>query len=318
MPDSDDSSSSSSSSNSDSEADRLHSRQSRSHRTSTPYSSASSAMNSRPSQKVADVPKLDDGENPTFEEWEDAINDKLEVNADHFFRENDYLTEKAKVTCVKGTLTGEAKGHLHALMIINRASKIDTTALQIIKFMRDIYENPNARIEARDAFRKLTLSKLADFATFRADFIKYAYRGGIRQEDWKEEFHDKMPKRVQTLMAQQRSSNSVDYQDYAVQAQNTVRELNREQEHIRATRETRKKELPERTRKVTWEKTTSTALPPTNTDGPRCFKCGKFGHIKAECTIVNAMETDREFDYDGEYDDQIAEDNNSDSENFAR
>ena len=58
------------------------------------------------STKIPDPPILTDGKDPSFESWKLQMQDKLEVNVDH------YPTRRAKMAYVFGRTGGDAQAHL--------------------------------------------------------------------------------------------------------------------------------------------------------------------------------------------------------------
>ena len=57
-------------------------------------------------ERTPTIDNLDDGSDPTFQQWQASIQDRLEINADH------YRSERARMALVWGHTTGLAKGYL--------------------------------------------------------------------------------------------------------------------------------------------------------------------------------------------------------------
>ena len=87
------------------------------------------------SAKVADPPLLTDGADPTFDNWKLQLQDKLEVNADHF------PTTRAKMAYVFGRTGGDAQTHLRPQYAQDLVEPF-LSKEEIINYLSSIYKDP--------------------------------------------------------------------------------------------------------------------------------------------------------------------------------
>src|SRR6266705_2691872 len=96
------------------------------------------------SAKVAEPPLLTDGTEPTFDNWKLQLQDKPEVNADHF------PTPRARMAYVFGRTGGDAQTHLRPRYAEESADPF-TSEEEMIDHLSSIYEDPfkvqNARLD---------------------------------------------------------------------------------------------------------------------------------------------------------------------------
>ena len=87
------------------------------------------------SAKIADPPLLTDGVEPTFANWKLQIQDKLEVNTDHF------PTTRAKMAYVFGRTGGDAQTHLRPRYAEESVNPFPSEE-EMISHLSSIYEDP--------------------------------------------------------------------------------------------------------------------------------------------------------------------------------
>lgn len=93
------------------------------------------ALVSSRSAKVADPPLLIDGTDPTFDNWKLQLQDKLEVNVDHF------PNTRAQMAYVFGRTGGDAQTHLRPRYAQDSADLFLSEG-EIIDYLSSIYKDP--------------------------------------------------------------------------------------------------------------------------------------------------------------------------------
>ncbi|SLM33825.1 Retrotransposon gag domain [Lasallia pustulata] len=136
----------------------------------TPLSSAS--LTTKRSAKFLDPPvftgEITDGKDmsPKFEPWVLHVHDKLQMNQDHF------KMNAAKTAYVFTCLSGDAMDHINSY----RAGDPNyfKTSDSVLNALREIYNNPNRRENARISFRELRQDTKTPFPQFFSEFIRLA------------------------------------------------------------------------------------------------------------------------------------------------
>jgi len=141
------------------------------------------------SKKLADPLPLTDGIEPAFASWKLQIQDKLEVNADHF------LTERSRMAYVFNRTGGNAQAHL-------QPKYEDTTnpflsATEMITFLTSIYEDLYKVQNARLDYRSLTMRVSENFTTFQTRFLHLAGQAQIPIVDQMPDLYEKLTDNLQ-------------------------------------------------------------------------------------------------------------------------
>ncbi len=125
----------------------------------TPSFSTSSNFIKR-SQKLPDPPLLTDKTEPTWDDWQGKIRDKLEINADHF--DNDrailaYIHFRIAGDAAKTTLARRQHGSLNPY----------TTADDLLDELAQLYDDPDKEANFRREYYNLTqgIKKFNEFYT---------------------------------------------------------------------------------------------------------------------------------------------------------
>lgn len=258
--------------------------------------------NGRRSAKLPDPDKLDDGRNPTFKTWNQAIEDKLAVNADHF------ASEMAKRAYVCSRTTGAARLHLQPRLVNNASSPL-ITAQDVIDFLESIYRDPNELEYSKAEYRTLKwdypTTKFHDFLT---KFRHLAGEAEIPASEWKYDLRDKIPDSIR-LQARATYNNS-DFEGYVADLEDITRELTIHYRHRQQNRQPRKTDKTTPAPSIP----STTAPPITNISTPSkrthslnrtpwpshklsdeershlrvnngCFRCRQGGHIARDCPL---------------------------------
>ncbi|KAL9615648.1 MAG: hypothetical protein Q9160_009356 [Pyrenula sp. 1 TL-2023] len=158
-------------------------------------------VESKRSAKFPDPEKLSDGKKPVFREWH------------------------TKLAYIKTRVEGEAASYLYPYMEARDREGQGVTTTSVLRFLKDIYEDPNKRSNARDALRKLKMKYLQDFNTFQAEFTRLANEANLQQADWKEELHERLYDSLQVQMALYAYEEDLDFYGYCRKASSMARSL---------------------------------------------------------------------------------------------
>ncbi|KAI9036251.1 uncharacterized protein KD926_002160 [Aspergillus affinis] len=93
------------------------------------------------STKIPDPPMLNNGEDPSFENWQLAIHQKMTANADH------YPTAELRIAYVTSRCEGDARRHIYPRLKIQDYRDFG----EILSHLKRIFVDPN---KARNARRK--------------------------------------------------------------------------------------------------------------------------------------------------------------------
>jgi len=143
------------------------------------------ALASSRSAKVADPPLLTDGTDPTFDNWKLQLQDKLEVNADHF------PTTRAKMAYVFGRTGGDTQTHLRPQYTQDSADPF-LSGKKIIVHLSSIYKDPFKVQNARLDYKSLNIKTTETFSAFQTRFLHLAGQARIPQEDLIPDLFDKL------------------------------------------------------------------------------------------------------------------------------
>jgi len=136
------------------------------------------------SKKLADPLPLTDGIEPAFANWKLQIQDKLEVNADHF------LTERSRMAYVFGRTGGDAQKHLSPKY--EDATTPFLSATEMITFLANVYEDPYKVQNARLDYRSLMMRVSENFTAFQTRFLHLAGQAQIPMTDQMPDLYEKL------------------------------------------------------------------------------------------------------------------------------
>jgi hypothetical protein len=66
------------------------------------------------------------------------------------------------------------------------------TSKEVLKFLENVFKNPDRRIKAQQELKGLKMPYLGDFNDFQSNFIRLANISRMPQDQWKEELHNKL------------------------------------------------------------------------------------------------------------------------------
>src|SRR5579871_1005151 len=146
------------------------------------------------SKSIPDPPALEDGVEPTFDNWKILITGKLRVNADHF------ADEAARMTYVFDRTKGDAQKHLNPRYRPDSVKPF-YTADEMIQHLSDIYEDPFRVQNACREYRRLTMKSTETFSEFYTRFLHLAGEGQIPDKDLRPDLYEKITLELQRAIA---------------------------------------------------------------------------------------------------------------------
>ena len=138
-------------------------------REGTPKSNASDNIKKR-SAKFPDPPILDDSIKPTFRVWNNQMKSKLRINDDWFDCPDPKKVEHAKVAYIKTRVDGKAAEHLYPWLEAQSGREIYVE--EVIQCLKNVFENPDRRLKAREQLKKLKMPYFGDFNAFQSEFLR--------------------------------------------------------------------------------------------------------------------------------------------------
>ncbi|KAJ5290753.1 hypothetical protein N7478_000004 [Penicillium angulare] len=151
---------------------------------------ASSEPGSWHTKKVADPAMLSDGKEVRFEDWEDGILDKLELNADH------YPTERHRMAYLRGRCEGKALQHINPRMNRTSATAYQNVR-QVLDHLRGVFLDPNRAQLAASEYEILRMAPADDFKDFLALFSRLAEEARRPEEVRRRDLYSKLPTKIQ-------------------------------------------------------------------------------------------------------------------------
>jgi hypothetical protein len=270
-------------------------------RQSTPSNNTSDAIASgKRSTKLPDPPKfsgkLESG--TTFEDWLVQVKNKLRGNQDH------YTTEDIRVIYVAGLLQGDALALVTPRLDPDHACYYGTVK-ELYRHLSELYADPNRAKNARADFKKLYMKKDQAFQEFYAQFLRLTADGNIPKQDLKEELNDKLSWKLQEAVTVYYNDTSINVTRFAQYCITIDQQSRGRAEKIEKAN--RKGNQSKRGQSGTEEPTTkgrATSADKDKASGssttttldrplPKCYNCGKFGHLARSCYAPKKLEPEQ-------------------------
>jgi hypothetical protein len=296
------------------------------------------------------ISPLSDGENPTFKQWRASVQDRLEVNADH------YPTKRSRKALVWGSTSGLAKEYLEPQYLSETEWFQD--AFEMIELLATYFLSGNETETFRNAFHDLRQGvpdAKETFPQFKARFQSTAIQGNVARSEWFYYMWNKISPSLRSATAAVKLTWNGDYSTMVrhLTALDMERRRNLELNPLFGTKKTAS--TPTAARKPTvsgsatlpslnsgarqatpfqrsgtparqatpFRHTTPSTTKPqpttTSSDSIKCYSCGKFGHVKANCpdnAQVQLLAREDDGDADGGDEGHAEEFPEDDSEEF--
>jgi hypothetical protein len=258
------------------------------------------------SAKIPDPPIFyneEDRDTEDFEQWYRDVENKLEVNDDHF------RNDRAVQAYIESRLGGKAKRELAPYLRSTHPAPVNTSAKLLAHLWRQYYD-PTMEQKAFDDYDNLKLEPGDDFLAFKNDFVRLAGETGRPRSTWKHEFNRKLYSSFQRSMVPSFANPAVTFDQFVIEAQQIAVINKRESERQAANRRnqnnaTRGKRAGTRVTGTPTRKQGVATTKPLSADDVRqlyeegrCFTCRDKGHLANDCPRKERSDKPREFDRD--------------------
>jgi hypothetical protein len=145
--------------------------------------------NSTSIQKLSELPKLDDGTEPTWISWK--LQAKAKLRHSYLFPD-----ELAKLEFLYSRTTGMANRYLTPRMEADSW----TSAAEIMQFLDQVFGNRNKVAEAREQYNALTMERFSSFQEFWHEFLHLSGTAQIHESHLLTDLQNKLSPRLQVLI----------------------------------------------------------------------------------------------------------------------
>lgn len=167
---------------------------------------SSSRHGVRLSKAVRDPQQLDDGIEVEFENWSNAVLDKLDINSDH------YPSERAQMYFVYTSTKGLAESILRPRYGRNSSVSFNNAA-EMVSYLSDFFHNPDECRIARESYRILEMTGSQTFFEFKTQFLQLAGKAGISPSEWLPDLKDKITDTL-SISTEVRTIDVTDFNEY--------------------------------------------------------------------------------------------------------
>ncbi|KAK4183284.1 hypothetical protein QBC35DRAFT_348280, partial [Podospora australis] len=160
--------------------------------------------------KAPDVPVFHNEKSKdtvSFSSWFRQLNNKLQVNADHF--QNDFH----KMVYVESRLGGAAMRTIEPYLDDHHPNKVSTTE-ELLNLLEAEYRDPTLYQKSVSAFNQLVMGDNENFDHFKNRFVRLAGEARRVKADWKNELHMRLNQGLATHMGHYVFNNTVDFEEY--------------------------------------------------------------------------------------------------------
>ncbi|KAJ5118154.1 uncharacterized protein N7515_010377 [Penicillium bovifimosum] len=175
--------------------------------TNTPDTHTSSSAGIQRSAKLPNATIMDDGESVKFVPWRREIENKLLLNADH------YPTEKHRMAYVANRCAGKAQAQLQPRLEPDAKDQY-RTAEEMLDHLQLVFRDPQQRRIALREYGELKMKANENFNMFYAEFSRLALESKRDEELQKDDLFEKIPYRLQMLVAGDVYKEEVSMQDF--------------------------------------------------------------------------------------------------------
>ncbi|KAI9035592.1 uncharacterized protein KD926_003221 [Aspergillus affinis] len=156
------------------------------------------------STKIPDPPMLSNGEDPTFENWQLAIYQKMTANADH------YPTTELRIAYVTSRCERDARQHISPRLLTQNYRDFG----EILSHLKSIFVDPNKARNARRKFNSIKMAAFKDYYTFASEFQNLAVERQIDRDTWKESFFFALPDEIQRMVVYVFNDDNRTFEDF--------------------------------------------------------------------------------------------------------
>ncbi|KAK0703329.1 hypothetical protein B0T26DRAFT_609019, partial [Lasiosphaeria miniovina] len=164
----------------------------------------------RRSAKISDPPLFynnKDKDTITFNTWIRQVENKLDVNHDHY--END----RARQSYIEFRLAGKASYQLEPYLEEAHPNQIKTSA-SLIAWLKNEFRNVNRAEEAIEEFEALRMKPGDEYHSFRNEFVRLAGECRKTRSEWKKEFKRRLLPIFQDKLIREYIDDTVDFELY--------------------------------------------------------------------------------------------------------
>ncbi|KAJ5145488.1 uncharacterized protein N7515_000052 [Penicillium bovifimosum] len=150
---------------------------------------------------------MDDGVSVKFTAWRREIESKLLLNEDY------YPTERHRMAYVMNRCAGKAQAQLQPRLEPDAKNRYQT-AKEMLEHLQLVFKDPQQRRIAQREYGELKMKANDDFNMFSAEFSRLTLESKGEEELQKDDLFERLPYRLQTLVAGEVYKDDVTMQDF--------------------------------------------------------------------------------------------------------